>query len=217
MADSTCRLAVLISGAGSTMVNLAERIREGAVPAEIALVVSSRAGAAGIGRARALGLETAVLSRKPFTRDGAFDAEAYSLALADLLAPARPDLVVLAGFMTRLGEAVLSRFPVVNVHPALLPRFGGDGFYGHRVHEAVLASGDEVSGATVHFSDPGYDTGPIVLQETVPVLPDDTPDTLAARVQAAERRIYPEAIRLFAEGRLVREGDTVRILPGKDP
>jgi phosphoribosylglycinamide formyltransferase 1 len=217
MTEKTCRLAVLISGAGSTMVNLAERIREGAVPAGIALVVSSRKAAAGLDRARALGLETAVLSRRPYTRDGAFDEDAYAAALVALLEPARPDLVVLAGFMTRLGRPVLSRFPVVNVHPALLPRFGGDGFYGQRVHEAVLASGVKVSGATVHFSDLVYDSGPIILQETVPVLAGDTPDALAARVQAAERRIYPEAIRLFAEGRLVREGQAVRILPGKDP
>ncbi|MDD5306238.1 MAG: phosphoribosylglycinamide formyltransferase [Deltaproteobacteria bacterium] len=213
MTVTTCRLAVLISGAGSTMVNLAERIRGGEVPAEIALVVSSRASAAGVEKARTLGLETAVLSRKPFTRDGAFDEDAYARALADLLALARPDLVVLAGFMTRLGRAVLSRFQVINVHPALLPRFGGNGFYGHRVHEAVLAAGDKVTGATVHFSDLAYDTGPIILQEIVPVLAGDTPDTLATRVQAVERRIYPEAIRLFAEGRLVRDGDHVRILP----
>jgi phosphoribosylglycinamide formyltransferase-1 len=120
--------------------------------------------------------------------------------------------VVMAGFMTRLGAPVLSRYDVLNIHPALLPMFGGDGFFGHRVHEAVLSAGVKVSGATVHFADAEYDRGPIVLQEAVPVLEDDTPDTLAERVQSCERRIYPKAVALYARGLLKREGNRVRIL-----
>jgi len=202
MSVRPCRLAVLLSGAGSTMVNLQEHIIRGEVPAEIAIVVSSRADAPGVERARALGLEAHVLGRKPFRRGGAFDEGAYSTALAELLGRFSPDLVVLAGFMTRLGAPVLDRWPVMNVHPALLPAFGGGGFYGHRVHEAVLASGAPTSGATVHFVDAEYDHGPVVAQEEIPVRPGESPDALAARVQEVERRIYPRAVAAFARGEL---------------
>jgi formyltetrahydrofolate-dependent phosphoribosylglycinamide formyltransferase len=202
MAGDPCRLAVLISGAGSTMVNLQDRIAAGEVEARIAVVVSSRGDAPGVERARALGLEARVLGRGPFKRDGAFDAAAYSAALAELLAAYSPELLVLAGFMTRLGAPVLDRWPALNVHPALLPRFGGDGFYGHHVHAAVLAAGARTTGATVHFVDADYDRGPIVAQEEIPVLAGDTPDSLAARVQEVERRIYPRAVAAFARGEL---------------
>jgi len=202
MPGRPCRLAVLISGAGSTMVNLQERIARGEVPAEIAVVVASRRGAAGVERARELGLEARVLGRRPFTVAGRFDEAAYSAALAELLAPFAPDLIVLAGFMTRLSAAVLARWPALNVHPALLPAFGGAGFYGHHVHEAVLASGARTTGATVHFVDAQYDHGPIVAQEEVAVRAGDTAEALAARVQEAERRLYPRAIAAFARGEL---------------
>jgi phosphoribosylglycinamide formyltransferase 1 len=139
MRDPRCRLAVLLSGAGSTMVNLQRHIASGEVPAEIAVVISSREGALGLERARELGLETRTLGRKAFRRDGAFDEVAYSRALAELLEGFSPDLLVLAGFMTKLAAPVLGRWPALNVHPALLPAFGGEGCYGHHVHEAVLA------------------------------------------------------------------------------
>ena len=197
-----CRLAVLISGAGSTMVNLQEHIARGEVPARIAVVVSSRGDAPGIARARALGLEAQVLGREPFRRDGVLDEAAYSVAVAELLSEYSPDLVVLAGFMTRLEAAVLDRWPVMNVHPALLPAFGGEGFYGHRVHEAVLASGANTTGATVHFVDGQYDHGPIVAREEIGVLPGESPEALAARVQEVERRIYPCTVAAFARGEL---------------
>lgn len=212
MTIKPCRIAVLLSGGGTTMVNLQEHIQQGRVPASIVAVVSSRKNVLGVERAEAFGLPTEILTRKPFIKDGLFDAAAYSIALISLLEPYAPDLVVMAGFMTRLDRVMTERFPVLNVHPALLPLFGGEGFYGHHVHEAVLEAGVKVSGATVHFADADYDKGPIILQEAVPVLEDDTPDTLAERVQAAERRIYPQAAALFAEGRLVREGRRVRIL-----
>ena len=205
MPVDTCRLAVLISGAGSTMINLQDHIARGEVPARIAVVVSSRRDAPGVGKARALGLEARVLGRGPFRRDGVFDERAYSAALAALLEGFSPDLVVLAGFMTRLTAEVLDRWPAMNVHPALLPEFGGEGFYGHRVHEAVLASGARKTGATVHFVDARYDHGPIVAQEQIPVIPGEAPDALAARVQEVERRIYPAAVAAFARGELLEK------------
>lgn len=212
MKATPCRLAVLLSGGGTTMVNLAQRIEAGEIPARIEVVVSSRKNALGLDRAEARGFPTHVLNRKKFKTNGVFDDRAYSRALADLIAPYEPDLVVLAGFMTRLTPPLLERYDVMNVHPALLPAFGGEGYYGHRVHEAVLEAGCKVTGATVHFADAEYDHGPIVLQEAVPVEEDDTPDTLAARVQAAERVLYPEAVKLYAEGRLERQNGRVHIL-----
>ena len=127
------------------------------------------------------------------------------------------DLVVLAGFLKLylIPEAFKGR--VMNIHPALVPAFCGSRYYGHRVHEAVLAYGAKVSGCTVHFADNIYDHGPVIIQRCVPVLDDDTPETLAARVFKEECIAYPEAIRLFGEGRLVIEGRRVRILPGKTP
>ena len=211
MSQRTCRLAVLLSGTGSTMVNLQEHIDRGELPASIVLVVSSRKSALGLTRARDAGIPTAVLGRKRFSKDGRFDAMAYSEALSRILETVAPDLVVMAGFMTRLAPPLLERFDVVNVHPALLPMFGGPGFYGHHVHEAVLDAGVKITGATVHFADAQYDHGPIILQEAVPVMEDDTPDSLAQRVQAAERRIYPKAICLYAQGRLQRDGQRVKI------
>ncbi|MFA6240640.1 MAG: formyltransferase family protein, partial [Candidatus Hydrogenedentales bacterium] len=121
------------------------------------------------------------------------------------------DLVVLAGFMSLLDIPADFENRVINVHPALIPSFCGKGMYGHHVHEAVLAYGAKVSGCTVHFANAKYDEGPILLQESVPVLEDDTPDTLAERVQAKERELYPKAIQLIAEGRVRVEGRRVRI------
>lgn len=209
-ASSPFRITVLLSGSGTTMVNLQNRILAGEVPAEIVQVVSSRKNVKGVERAEEFGLPVSILGRKNFTRDKQFDTDAYSAALAGLVAPFRPDLVVMAGFMTQLGMPFLSRFQTINVHPALLPSFGGRGFFGHHVHEAVLEAGVKVSGATVHFANDQYDRGPIICQEAVPVLEDDTPDTLAARVQAAERRIYPKAVTLIAKGLVsIRNNRTV--------
>ncbi len=211
----TCRLALLLSGTGSTMVNLHNHIAKGKLPAEIAVVVSSRKNVLGIERAEERNINTEVLTRKPFTKGGTFDVDGYSRALVEILERFEVDLVVMAGFMTRLAGPMLERFDIVNVHPALLPMFGGEGFYGHHVHEAVLEAGVKITGATVHFADLEYDRGPIIMQEAVPVLENDTPDTLADRVQAAERRIYPMAIALYAQGRLVREKRSIRILEEK--
>lgn len=197
------------------MANLADRIAGGQVDAEITIVVSSRAGVAGIERAEQLRIPAIVLARKAFARDGAFDSVAYTAELLRTLEPLAVDLIVLGGFMSRLGSALFDRYPVVNVHPALLPRFGGAGMYGHHVHEAVLAAGETESGCTVHFCDPEYDHGPIIAQRTVAIEPADTPEALAARVQIAERDLYPEAIGLIAAGRVRIEAGRVVVAGGE--
>lgn len=213
MSQKKLRLAVLLSGAGSTMVNLQKHIEDGAVPAEIHVVISSRKNVLGVERAKEFGVPVEILTRRKFRKDGVFDATAYSAALVDMLEPYAPDLIVMAGFMTRLASPLLDKYPTINVHPALLPMFGGEGYYGHHVHDAVLEAGVKVSGATVHYANGEYDRGPIICQEAVPVLEDDTPDSLAERVQAAERRIYPKAVTLIAKGQVTICGSRTRISP----
>jgi phosphoribosylglycinamide formyltransferase-1 len=211
-APRTLDLVVLISGGGTTMANLADRIAGGGLDARIRAVVSSRDRAAGIDRARERNLPAFVMPRRDWLNAaGTFDHEAYTAEMLHRLEGTPIDLVVLAGFMSRLAPSLFERFPVVNVHPALLPRYGGQGMYGHHVHEAVLAAGERESGCTVHFVDPEYDHGPILAQRKVPVLPEDTPETLAERVQAAERELYPEAIGWIAAGR-VRVGAEGRVV-----
>jgi formyltetrahydrofolate-dependent phosphoribosylglycinamide formyltransferase len=202
------RIAVVLSGSGTTLQNLLDRIDRGTLPARVVLVVSSVAGAFGLERARRAGVPAALVERAAFPDRGAF-----SEALARSLDAAAPDLVVFAGFIHRwiLPDAYENR--VMNVHPALVPAFSGKGYYFDRVHREALARGVKVSGCTVHFVNARFDEGPIILQAVVEVRDDDTVDTLRERVQAAEREAYPEAIRLFAEGRLRVEGRRVRILP----
>jgi phosphoribosylglycinamide formyltransferase 1 len=181
------RLGVLISGAGTTLQNLLERIRDGRLRgAEIALVIASRSAVRGVKLARQAGLPLEIIRTRDYP-----DEIAFSDTVAAALDRARVDLVLLAGFLCfwRLPPRYAGR--VLNIHPALLPRFGGRGLYGRRVHEAVLAAGISESGCTVHVVDNEYDHGPIVAQVSVPVLPDDTPDTLAERVGRAERELYP--------------------------
>lgn len=205
------RLAVLISGGGSTLQNFIDRIADGTLPAAIAVVVASRADAYGLERAQRAGLSTVVVARKAHA-----DVERFNDALHAALAPFAVDLVVLAGFLSLFQPRAVYAGRVMNIHPALIPAFCGSGFYGARVHTAVLESGARVSGCTVHFADDQYDHGPIILQGTVPVLDEDTADTLAARVHALENELYPEAIRLWAAGRLRIEGRRVRILPAPE-
>ena len=204
--DRPLRLGVLISGEGTTLTNFVKRIESGELQAEIPIVLASRPGCGGITKAEAAGLQCQPLSPRQF--DG---VEAYSEALFQRLRSARVDLVALAGFLPLIRIPDDFRLRVMNIHPALIPAFSGRGFYGHRVHEAVLARGAKVSGCTVHFADNEYDHGPIILQRCVPVLDDDTPDTLAARVFAAECEAYPEAVRLYAAARLEIAGRRVRI------
>jgi phosphoribosylglycinamide formyltransferase-1 len=172
------RYAVLLSGSGSTLQNLIDQIAAGKLPGQIVGVVSSKPGVFGLERATRAGLPTAI-AKDPFP----------------MLQPWQPDYVLCAGWMRMLKVPKEYAGRVLNIHPSLLPAFGGQGMYGHHVHEAVIAAGCTVSGCTVHFVDDTYDTGPIILQRTVNIDPSDTPLTLAEKVQAAEREAYPEAIR----------------------
>jgi len=201
------RVAVLLSGSGTTLENLFVRREAGELPIEIVCVVSSRADAYGLERARKRNVPTTLVQRKKHK-----DVAEFSRLIFEAIRPHRPELICLAGFMSLLQIPREYQGRIMNVHPALLPAFGGKGYYGHHVHEAVLEHGCKISGCTVHFVDNAYDHGPIVLQRAVPVQEDDTPDTLAERVQAAERELFPEAIGLFAAGRLQLDGHLVRIL-----
>ena len=192
---SKVRLGILLSGGGRTLENLFDRIRSGELPAEIRTVVSSHPEAFGLERARRHGLPHQTVDFR--TAGGAF-----SDRITEILDAASVDLVAMAGFIRLWRFPDRYRLKVLNIHPALLPSFGGKGFYGDRVHEAVLAAGGKTSGCTVHFVDDQYDHGPIILQRIVPVLPGDTPRSLADRVFAQECIAYPEAIRCIAEGRV---------------
>ena len=198
------RLAVLLSGSGTTLQNLLDRIRNGKLGAQVVLVISNRADAYGLTRAREAGVEALIVSRKEHAT-----AEAFSQSIFEKCRQVRVDLVCLAGFLQFLPIPPDFENKVMNIHPSLIPAFCGKGFYGHHVHEAVLEYGARVSGCTVHFVDNQYDHGPIILQRSAPVLGDDSPETLAARIFEQECLAYPEAIQLFAEGRLRVEGRRV--------
>jgi phosphoribosylglycinamide formyltransferase-1 len=196
----------LLSGSGTTLENLFVKRDEGAFSAEIVAVLGSRADAFGLERARKRGIPALCVERKKFKTP-----ENFSSVIFEKLKPYSPDLIVLAGFMCKLVIPPAYEMKVVNVHPALLPAFGGKGHYGHHVHEAVLAYGAKITGCTVHFVDHEYDHGAVIMQKAVPVLPGDTGDTLGARVQEAEREIYPMAIEAIVEGRVSIEGRTVHV------
>jgi formyltetrahydrofolate-dependent phosphoribosylglycinamide formyltransferase len=200
------RLAVLLSGNGTTLQNLLDRCADGRLRAEVVLVVANRPDAFGLERARRAGVPAAVVDRADCDSRDEFGRRIF-----DLCRQHKVDLVCLGGFLQLLPIPDDFAGRVMNIHPALIPAFCGKGFYGHRVHEAALAAGVKVSGCTVHFADNVYDHGPIILQRVVPVLDDDTPDDLAARIFAQECEAYPEAVRLFAEGRLHVEGRRVRV------
>jgi formyltetrahydrofolate-dependent phosphoribosylglycinamide formyltransferase len=199
-------IAVLISGSGSTLQNFIDLQSTGDLPVEIKLVVSSRAGAAGLKRARDAGISATVFERTAHPED------LFSKKITDAVKQADVDLVCMGGFLSMWVIPPEFEARVMNVHPALLPLYGGKGFYGDRVHRAVLDAGCKVSGCTVHFVDNIYDNGPIILQRALAVNEDDTPESLGQRVRKLERAVYPEAIRLFARDRLRIEGRRVRIL-----
>ncbi|WP_010584970.1 phosphoribosylglycinamide formyltransferase [Schlesneria paludicola] len=201
------RLAVLISGGGTTLMNLMAKIRQGELSAEIRVVLASRAECAGVKRAQELGLPCHVIARKTFESVADFSHAIFSQCRANEV-----DLVVCGGFLSLMTvpDDFLGR--VINTHPALIPVFCGKGFYGHHVHEAVIARGVRISGCTIHFADNEYDHGPIIEQRAVPVLDSDTPDDLAARVFASECEALPEAIRRFASGQLEIDGSRVRTI-----
>jgi formyltetrahydrofolate-dependent phosphoribosylglycinamide formyltransferase len=200
------RLGVLISGSGTTLINLVDSIRQGKLNAEVAVVISSRSTVAGVERAKAASLDVRIIRTKDHP-----DIDEFSDCIERELVAAKVDLVVQGGWLClwKIPKQYDNR--VMNIHPALLPGFGGQGMWGHHVHEAVLKAGCKVSGCTVHFCTNEYDNGPIIVQRCCPVKDDDTPDTLAARVFEQECLAYPEAIELFAEGRLAVAEGRVRI------
>lgn len=191
------RLAVLISAGGTTLQNLIDHISGGVLDAEIVLVISSRPDVFGLERARRAGLLTEVVPRK-----GSPNRDAFGQAMFDRVRAAKAELVCLAGFLELLPIPADFENRVMNIHPSLIPAFCGKGFYGQHVHQAAIEAGVKISGCTVHFADNVFDHGPIIIQRTVQVLDNDTPETLAARVQVEECAAYPEAIQLFAENRL---------------
>jgi len=200
------RLGILLSGGGRTMVNIAEYIGRGELNAEIVTVISSRTTVAGVERARELGIEPHIVRKKNYLQ-----VPELSDQLVRRLDEARAELVLQCGWLClwHLPQRYANR--VMNIHPALLPAFGGQGMWGHHVHEAVLATGCKVSGCTVHFVTNEYDAGPIIVQRCCAVAEDDDADSLAARVFEQECLAYPQAVRLFAEGRLQVCGQRVHI------
>jgi phosphoribosylglycinamide formyltransferase-1 len=211
MAQSTSPLpiAVLISGGGTTLRNILQEIAAGQLDAVVKLVISSNPSAGGLRFAAEASIPALVLRYKAFPTP-----EAYRDAVFQPCREAGVKLVVMGGFLKHVLIPPDFEHRVMNIHPGLIPAFCGQGFYGHHVHQAALDYGVKLSGCTVHFADNEYDHGPIILQRTVPVLDDDTPETLAARIFEQECEAYPEAIRLFSKGRLQVVGRRVRILPG---
>lgn len=197
------RLAVCVSGGGTTLQNLIDRIADRTLEAEIALVVASRPGIGAIDRASSAGLKVVTATRRGAT------LEAFSQTVFDAVRRESVDLVILGGFLSLIVIPDDYQGRVVNVHPALIPAFCGKGYHGEAVHRAAIEAGVKLSGCTVHFADNTYDTGPIIAQSAVPVLDDDTPATLAARVFQAECLALPAAINDYAAGRLAIVGRRV--------
>jgi len=200
------RLAVLLSGSGTTLQNIIDLSEAETLDATVSCVIASRASAYGLERAAKHGIPACSITMKSHpefeTRNDAIWEEVRSHGAG---------LVVLAGYMSLLKVPEDFTNRIINVHPALIPAFSGQGMYGHHVHEAVIEYGAKITGATVHFVDDSYDHGPIIMQQAIPVNDQDTAETLAERVQALERKLYPKAIQMIAEGRVTVEGRKVRI------
>jgi phosphoribosylglycinamide formyltransferase-1 len=200
------RLAVCVSGGGTTLQNLIDQIRARKLNATIVQVVASKPRIGAIPKATAAGLPLALATKTPKS------VADFSASVFEPIRKNQADLVVLGGFLSLLDIPPDYQGRVLNIHPALIPAFCGKGFHGKTVHRAVYDSGVKVTGCTVHFADKTYDTGPIILQKTVPVRDDDTPESIEARVFEAECKALPEAIKLYAEGRLKVDGRRVRVL-----
>lgn len=204
-------IGVIVSGGGTNLQAILDNIADGRLPGcRVVTVVSSRPGVFALERARANNIPTAVISRKSFE-----STEAHDDALIAHMKGHDVGLVVLAGFLSLLGEKFCNEYKnsIINVHPSLIPAFCGKGYYGIIPHQKALEYGVKVTGATVHFVEPDYDSGPIIIQKAVEVMPGDTPETLQRRVmEQAEWIILPAAIRLYSEGRLIIKGRQVEIL-----
>jgi len=200
------KLVVMVSGGGTNLQAVLDACADGRIPAKVVGVISSKPDVFALERAKNAGVPTKVI--KPHDFD---DQTSHDEAVIRVIEGFGGQAVVLAGYMSILGTALVNRFPIVNIHPALIPSFCGKGYYGRRVHAAVLEYGAKVSGATVHFVDEGTDTGPIIMQKCVDVMDDDTPETLAARILQVEHEILPKSVALLCEGRLHIEGRRVKI------
>lgn len=203
------RIAVLCSGGGSNLQAIIDAVEAGKINGEIVLVISNASKAYALERARNHGIPALFISKKE-----AGSVEAFNDRILEALLEAKAELVVLAGYLPIVGGQVVRAFEhrIINIHPALIPSFCGVGMYGHYVHEAVLAYGAKISGATTHFVDEQVDHGGVIMQGSVPVLEDDTPETLAARVLTVEHRILPESVRLFCADKLRVDGRHVHVL-----
>jgi phosphoribosylglycinamide formyltransferase-1 len=205
---SKLKIAVLASGSGSNLQALIDAVEDESMNGKIELVITDRLGAYALQRAKNHGIAATCIDRKSYENKADFD-----LQLLSNLSEVHPDLIILAGYLSILSSDLTHKYQgkIINIHPSLLPAFGGKGFYGERVHKAVIESGAKISGATVHFVDENTDTGPIILQEVVAVLEDDTPETLAKRILAVEHRLIVKAAALFCDNRLKLEDGSVRI------
>ncbi len=201
ISDRPVRLGVLISGGGRTLLNLVDEIKAGRLPAEIPLVIASPPDCAGVERSRETGLTCQTISKHDYPSSATMSGEIFSQCRAHDV-----DLVIMAGFLCLVHIPDDFEHRVLNIHPSLIPAFCGRGYYGSRVHEAVIARGTRISGCTVHFADNEYDHGPIVIQRSVEIPDGTTPDELAAMVFEQEQIAYPEAIRRVISGQLQIEG-----------
>lgn len=190
------KLSVWVSGSGSNLERIIQTCKAGEIPASVALVISDRHGIPALQRAQKYSIPAVVILRNNFESEGA-----YSLSILELLKKHQIELIALAGYLRKVPDEVVRAYSgrIINIHPALLPKFGGKGFYGKAVHEAVLKAGEKESGASVHYVDEVYDHGAVILQKNMPVSPGDTWESLAERVHQIEYEIYPQAIRLVLE------------------
>lgn len=203
------RIAVLCSGGGTNLQALIDAVEAGRIDGTIVLVLANASRAYALERARKHGIPAQFVSKKQAGSD-----EAFNDVILDRLQEAEAELVVLAGYLPIVGPQIVRAYEhrIINIHPALIPAFCGPGMYGHHVHEAVLAYGAKISGATTHFVDEQVDHGGVIMQRCVPVLEGDTPDTLAARVLTVEHEILPESVRLYCAGKLGVDGRQVHVL-----
>jgi phosphoribosylglycinamide formyltransferase-1 len=207
--DRPLNVAVFASGRGSNFQSILAAVERGELDISVVLCLSDRESAGALVHATKQSIPTSVIHPRDYQT-----ADEYADALGRVLERHGVDFIVLAGYLKKIPTEIIRMFRhrIINIHPALLPAFGGVGMYGRRVHEAVIEYGVHWTGATVHVVDEEYDTGPIVLQEAVPVFPDDSPEDVADRVLEVEHRLYPAALRLFAQNRIHIEGRRVRIL-----
>ena len=205
------KIGVLVSGGGSNLQAIMDASDSGLLNAQVGVVVSNKPGVFALERAAKHDIPAIVIDHRDYNT-----AADFSEAIAECVAKYNSDLVCLAGFLRILHPSLIEKYPerILNIHPALLPAFGGKGMFGHHVHEAVIASGAKFSGASVHFVTPETDIGPIVRQGIVAIADEDTPDSLAAKVLTIEHQIYPEAIKLVLEEQIVVDGNRVRLKNG---